>query len=59
MKSRCKYCGKYWNISIKQQIPKTGYECPKCTTIKRNSTSDVKISKKIKRGGKTNVQKSL
>ncbi len=31
MRSRCHSCGKYWNISILQKIPKTGYVCPYCT----------------------------
>ncbi|MDF2858664.1 MAG: hypothetical protein K0Q87_4515 [Neobacillus sp.] len=34
MRSLCKTCGKYWNISILQEIPRTGYECPKCA-VKR------------------------
>lgn len=31
MKSRCKICGTYWNISIQQEIPRKGYECPWCS----------------------------
>jgi hypothetical protein len=29
MVARCK-CGRVYNISIKANIPPTGYECPKC-----------------------------
>lgn len=30
MTARCVGCGLYWNISIYQQIPRTGYTCPHC-----------------------------
>lgn len=26
----CIKCGKDWNISLKQKIPKGGYICPRC-----------------------------
>lgn len=29
MTAKCK-CGLIWNISIKAEIPKDGYECPIC-----------------------------
>ena len=37
MKSKCSVCGCYWNTSILQQIPKTGYICPWCGSRKRAS----------------------
>ena len=30
MTARCVGCGLHWNISIYQQIPRTGYTCPHC-----------------------------
>lgn len=30
MKARCVYCNEMWNVSWKQIIPSTGYECPAC-----------------------------
>lgn len=30
MKARCVYCKDMWNVSWKQNIPSSGYECPKC-----------------------------
>lgn len=26
----CKECGREWNVSIKAEIPWTGYLCPQC-----------------------------
>jgi len=26
----CTYCGRLWNVSILQRIPKSGYICPHC-----------------------------
>ncbi len=34
MTARCTRCGKYWGISIKKRIPKSGYICPHCTKKK-------------------------
>lgn len=28
--AKCRICGLYWNISILQAIPETGYTCPWC-----------------------------
>ncbi len=47
MKTRCQTCGKYWNISIYQKIPRKGYECPKCA-IKRKGEDRLKIPGKHK-----------
>ena len=30
MTAKCVGCGLSWNISIYQQIPRTGYTCPNC-----------------------------
>lgn len=27
---RCIYCGRSWGISVLQDIPDEGYECPRC-----------------------------
>lgn len=32
MKAKCRHCGWPWGVSILQEIPKDGYECPICTT---------------------------
>ncbi|MBH1941675.1 hypothetical protein I5677_12300 [Mobilitalea sibirica] len=28
---KCVYCRQVWGISIHQCIPRSGYECPRCT----------------------------
>ena len=49
MRYLCKTCGKYWNVSILQEIPKTGYECPKCAIKrKRRDVKSLKIPGKHK-----------
>lgn len=51
MRSRCHTCGDYWNISILQKIPKTGYVCPYCN---KKGDSLLKIPGKQK--GQVTVQ---
>ncbi len=35
MTARCTVCGRYWNISVQKQIPRSGYTCPYCATRDR------------------------
>ncbi|KPU42187.1 hypothetical protein OXPF_39660 [Oxobacter pfennigii] len=37
MTARCTCCKKHWNISIYQQVPKSGYVCPRCRSRKKES----------------------
>ena len=30
MKARCIHCKWHWGVSVRQEIPRTGYECPLC-----------------------------
>ena len=41
MSAKCNYCGLHWLISIKQEIPATGYECPHCSSKKAPKESRV------------------
>lgn len=34
MKVKCRHCGSRWGVSVLQEIPKQGYECPICATKK-------------------------
>lgn len=35
MKAQCQTCRKMWGISILQEIPRSGYECPRCAKKKK------------------------
>lgn len=48
MKARCVYCNEMWNVSWKQIIPSTGYECPACCGERKNSFS-TKLSKSFQK----------
>jgi hypothetical protein len=41
VRARCTTCSEYWNLSIYQDIPKTGYECPQCNKKKRKKSPKV------------------
>lgn len=44
MTARCRTCGKHWNVSIKANIPKTGYMCPRCSIKQRKSAREAVTS---------------
>lgn len=55
MTAKCRICGRTWNVSAKQCIPKSGYICPCCDTrdklinagiIKREGSEDGKAKGK-------------
>ena len=48
MKARCVYCKKMWNLSCKQNIPSTGYECPACYGERKDNFS-TKLSKSFQK----------
>lgn len=41
MVARCN-CGLVWNISVKAEIPKEGYECPKCEAKRKRALVEPK-----------------
>jgi hypothetical protein len=41
MKARCTYCGLFWGISVRQKIPRTGYECPGVQVEEKENASRV------------------
>ncbi|MDF2524219.1 MAG: hypothetical protein K0R31_1860, partial [Clostridiales bacterium] len=38
MKARCTYCRRHWGISILQEIPLSGYECPRCASKRKRAS---------------------
>ena len=44
MVARCK-CGRVYNVSIKANIPPTGYECPKCEERRKKALMKSKRNK--------------
>lgn len=44
MRARCIRCNWHWGVSIKQEIPKSGYECPLCAS-KRKRAQQVRTAK--------------
>lgn len=35
MRAKCQTCGLHWNISVLQNIHKSGYECPHCESKRK------------------------
>lgn len=50
-RKRCVYCNRVWGISYQQEIPASGYECPKCE-IKRKRTNRHSRLIKVKKASK-------
>lgn len=43
----CTRCGKEWNVSKYQTIPKGGYICPHCTSKEREERKDVSVRRRL------------
>ena len=43
-RARCNTCGCCWGVSVRQEIPKSGYECPLCAG-KRKRAQQVRTAK--------------
>jgi hypothetical protein len=41
--ARCQTCKRAWNISVLQRIPRTGYECPWCTSKRKKLTRPARV----------------
>ncbi|NFN94498.1 hypothetical protein FDB28_10435 [Clostridium botulinum] len=52
MDAKCCKCNLYWNISVKAQIPQSGYKCPKCRV---KETKDREKAKELRKGRVTSV----
>ena len=37
MRARCIHCKWHWGISIRQEIPRPGYECPLCASKRKRA----------------------
>ncbi|WP_252237475.1 hypothetical protein [Clostridium sp. ZBS17] len=52
MDAKCCKCNLCWNISVKAQIPKQGYKCPKC---RAKEAKDREKAKELRKGRVTSV----
>ncbi|MGN2336519.1 hypothetical protein ACTFIN_00120 [Clostridium cagae] len=52
MEAKCCKCKEFWNISIKAQIPQSGYKCPKC---RAREAKDREKAKELRKGRVSNV----
>lgn len=52
MDAKCCKCNLYWNISVKAQIPKSGYICPKC---RAKEAKDIEKAREARKGRVTSV----
>ncbi len=42
MDAKCCKCKEFWNISVKAQIPQSGYKCPKCRAKDREKAREAR-----------------
>lgn len=40
MKARCIHCKWHWGVSVRQEIPRTGYECPICAGKRKRAQQE-------------------
>ena len=40
MRARCIHCKWHWGISVRQEIPKSGYECPLCAGKRKRAQQE-------------------
>ncbi|MBN1045513.1 MULTISPECIES: hypothetical protein [unclassified Clostridium] len=52
MDAKCCKCKEFWNISVKAQIPKSGYICPKC---RAKEAKDIEKAREARKGRVTSV----
>ena len=49
MRARCIHCKWHWGISVRQEIPRPGYECPLCAGKRKRArgvTAPIRLREK-------------